>query len=180
MRKNRLLQNGAEYHVTAKINRHEMLFAPEKDKKLFMIVIKQAKKRYRFQIRNFCIMNNHIHLLIKPSEGESLSAIMQWILSVFAIRWNKIHALSGHVWGERFFSRIINGIVDSLRVFMYIDDNPVNARLIDYPWEWKYGGLWHHQRGWSHIVEKPGLFILKFLPEHGITARFIQAQTETG
>ncbi|MDR1286719.1 MAG: transposase [Treponema sp.] len=174
MRKNRLLQNGAEYHVTAKINRNEMLFAPEKDKELFLIILKRAKKRYQFQIRNFCLMNNHIHLLIKPGEGESLSAIMQWILSVFAMRWNKMHTMSGHVWGERFFSRIINGVVDSLRVFMYIDDNPVNARLIEHSWEWKHGGLWHHQKGWTDIVEKPGPFILYFLPEHSITADIIQ------
>jgi putative transposase len=171
MRKNRRLLEGAEYHVTAKINRNELLFTPGKDKELFVTVLKQAKKRYQFQIRNFCVMNNHIHLLIKPGEGESLSAIMQWILSVFAMRWNKKHDLCGHVWGERFFSRIINGIVDSLRIFMYIDDNPVHASLVAKPSEWEYGGLWHHQRGREDVVERPDSFTLRFLPEHSFLVR---------
>jgi putative transposase len=163
-----MLQQGAEYHVTARINRSEMSLAPEADKKLLLTVIKRAKKKYNFQIKNFCIMNNHLHLLIKPGEGESLSRIMQWILSVFAMTWNRKHNLSGHVWGERFFSRIIAGIVDFLRTFIYIDDNPVNAQIIDHPWEWEFGGLWHHQRGRTDISERPEPLILRFYPEHGL------------
>jgi putative transposase len=144
-----------------------MLLAPKEDKNLLLAVIKRAKKKYRFQIKNFCIMNNHVHLLIKPGNGESLSKIMQWILSVFAMAWNRKHQLNGHVWGERFFSRIIAGIVDFLRVFIYIDDNPVHAQLVDHPWKWEFGGLWHHQRRKKDISEQPDTLILRFFPEHG-------------
>jgi putative transposase len=163
-----MLQQGAEYHVSARINRGEMILAPDAEKKLLLKVIKRAKKKYDFQIKNFCIMNNHLHLLIKPGENESLSRIMQWILSVFAMAWNRKHNLNGHVWGERFFSRIIAGIVDFLRTFVYIDDNPVNAQIIDHPWKWEFGGLWHHQKGKEDISEKPDPFILRFFPEHGL------------
>jgi putative transposase len=143
--------------------------APEEDKKLLLAVIKRAKKKYHFQIKNFCIMNNHVHLLIKPDKNESLSRIMQWILSVFAMAWNRKHHLKGHVWGERFFSRIIAGITDFLRVFIYIDENPVQAQIIDHPWKWEFGGLWHHQKGISDILEKPEPFVLLFFPEHGVS-----------
>jgi putative transposase len=166
MRKNRLLQNNAEYHVTARINRGEMAFASKEDKDLFMTVCKHAKKKYKFQIKNFCIMGNHIHLIIKPGENESLSRIMQWILSVFAMRWNRKHHTSGHLWGERFFSRIICGIVDFLRVFIYIDDNPVNASIVNQREEWEYGGLWHHKRGIHTIVDEPDEIIRTFFPAH--------------
>jgi putative transposase len=81
--------------------------------------------------------------------------------------WNRKHQLNGHVWGERFFSRIIAGIVDFLRVFIYIDDNPVHAQLTDHPWGWEFGGLWHHQRRRKDISEQPGQLILHFFPEHG-------------
>lgn len=162
-----MLQDGAEYHVTARINRSEMLLAQKEEKKLLLAVIKRARKKYHFELKNFCIMNNHLHLLIKPGEGESLSRIMQWILSVFAMAWNRKHNQNGHVWGERFFSRIIAGMVDFLRTFIYIDDNPVSAQIIDHPWEWEFGGLWHHQRGREDITEKPEPLVLQFYPEHG-------------
>ena len=161
-----MLQVGADYHVTARINRGEMVLKTEDEKLLMLTVIKRAKKKYRFQIKNFCIMNNHLHLLIKPGENESLSRIMQWILSVFAMAWNRKHNLNGHVWGERFYSRIIIGIVDFLRVFIYIDDNPVNAQLIDCSWKWKFGGLWHHHHGLAAITDEPETWILEFCPEH--------------
>ena len=133
---------------------------------MFMDVLKQAKKKYHFQIKNFCIMSNHVHLVIKPGEEDSLSKIMQWILSVFAMRWNRRHNLSGHVWGERFFSRIIAGILDYLRVFMYIDDNPVNAFLVELPWQWEYGGIWHHRHGIMAVVDAPEPIVAALLPYH--------------
>jgi putative transposase len=168
MRKNRELKNGAEYHVTARINRGEMAFESEADKNLLLDVFKRAKKKFDFHIKNFCIMNNHLHLLIKPGKGESLSKIMQWILSVFAMNWNRRHHLTGHVWGERFFSRIIAGIVDFLRTFMYIDDNPVIAKLVSESREWEFGGLWHHRREIPGVIDKPDPLTAHFFPEHGM------------
>jgi putative transposase len=113
-------------------------------------------------------MNNHFHLLIKPGENESLSRIMQWILSVFAMAWNRKHNIRGHVWGERFYSRIIQGIVDLLRVFIYIDRNPVNAQLVNCPQEWQFGGLWHHNQGIRTVTDPPEEYILQFCSEHNL------------
>jgi len=153
MRRNRILQEGAEYHVTAKINRGEKIFLNPEDRKLFMDVLTRAKKKFNFSLKNFCIMGNHVHLLIKPGQNESLSKIMQWLLGVFAQLWNKKHNLSGHLWGDRFFSRIILGILDFLKVFQYIDNNPVIAGIVNQPGQWEYGGLWHHKNQIFGIVD---------------------------
>ena len=166
MRKNRQLLEGANYHVTARINRGEKIFLLREDRDLFMEILKRAKRKFNFSLKNFCIMGNHIHLLIKPGPGESLSKIMQWLLGVFAQMWNKRHGLSGHLWGDRFFSRIILGILDFLKVFLYIDYNPPVAGLIELPEQWEYGGLWHHRKGHTEIVELADPLILRYFPEH--------------
>jgi hypothetical protein len=67
---------------------------------LFLTIVVRAKGRYRFRIWNFCIMGNHIHFLIEPAKGESLSAVMQWILGEFAMSYNRRCGLTGHVWGS--------------------------------------------------------------------------------
>jgi len=152
VRKRRELQDGAEYHVTAKINRGEKIFLVQEDRELFMDILKRAKKRFNFSIENFCIMGNHVHLLIKPECGNSLSKIMQWLLGVYAQLWNKKHNLSGHLWGDRFFSRIIKGILDYMRVFSYINLNPVIAGIVKQPEDWMYGGLWHYKNEITEIV----------------------------
>ena len=77
MRKNRELLEGADYHVTARINRGEKIFLAQDDRELFMTVLRRAKRKFVFSLKNFCVMGNHIHLLIKPGTGESLSKIMQ-------------------------------------------------------------------------------------------------------
>ena len=171
MRRNRQLLEGAEYHVTVRINRGEKIFLVQEDRELFMAIFKRAKKKFTFSIRNFCIMGNHVHMLIKPGHGESLSKIMQWLLGVFAQAWNKRHGLSGHLWGDRFFSRILNGILDIMRVFLYIDYNPVIAGIVERPEQWEYGGLWHHKIGTTDITSFEDPSILEYFPEHLIQSQ---------
>jgi putative transposase len=135
-------------------------------KDLFLVVVQRARKKYRFRIEHFCIMGNHFHLMIRPLKGESLSKIMQWILSVFAMAWNRVHGLTGHVWGQRFHSSIIGSFKSFLRVFQYFDQNPVSAHLVSVARDWNYSGLWHARAGIRCIIGKPGLHIQVQNPAH--------------
>jgi putative transposase len=155
MRKNRLLKKGATYHVGAKINRDEMIFEYDEIKAMFMDVVKEAKKKYDFNLKNFTIMNNHIHFLIEPLKNANLSRIMQWILSVFAIHYNAIHKLRGHVWMNRFWSRIIEDVAQLVKVFKYINENPVKAGLAKKSEDYKYGGMYFIIRKIFDLVSKP-------------------------
>jgi putative transposase len=164
MRRARELQDGARYHVTARANRKEMIFDTVTMKMQFLSVVKRAKAKYRFQLENFCVMGNHFHFVIRPRRGESLSAIMRWILSVFAMTYNRIKCLTGHVWGDRFFSRIIASLRELLLTFEYIDDNPVKAgRVVDRR-EWRWGGLWHDRTGCRELVDGPPDWLSPFFP----------------
>ncbi len=137
-------------------------------KELLLEVLARAKGKYRFRIENFCIMGNHIHLMIRPDSKDSLSRIMQWILSVFAMAYNKIHGFTGHVWGCRFFSRIVDSFQQYLKVFKYIDDNPVEANQVENVRDWKYGGLWHDRHGLRTVRDGIGEWIKLVFPEHGL------------
>jgi REP element-mobilizing transposase RayT len=138
MRKNRNLVNGAYYHVTARINRKDGFLLMKPAKLLFLKVLKEAQKKYKFILRNFTVMSNHYHLLIQPIDGTSLSRIMQWINSVFAIRINKLLGSNGHVWGQRFWSRVVEGIVDYVRVGIYINQNPVVEEFVTRSEDWEF------------------------------------------
>ena len=97
MRKPRELEENARYHVTARANRKEMILETSEMKEMFLSVLRRAKRKYDFRLENFCIMGNHFHFVIQPGRGESLSAIMRWIMSVFAMAYNKIRGFTGHV-----------------------------------------------------------------------------------
>ena len=104
-------------------------------------------------------MSNHVHLLIKPLKGENLSRIMQWILSVFAIYYNKINGLVGHVWLGRFGSKIIKSTKQLINAFKYVSENPVNAGLVNNAFEYKFNGIVFIKLKNFDVIEKP----LKFL-----------------
>lgn len=159
MRKPRYLQIGAEYHVTAKINRGEFALESKVIKEMFLQTVKRAKAKYSFKLKSFVIMDNHIHLLIKPGKGENLSKIMQWILSVFAKHYNKHFNLKGHVWYDRFKSKIIESIQQLISTFEYICSNPVKAEMVESAEEYLYGALWFIRRRLFDIVEPPDLSI---------------------
>ena len=166
MRKPRALKVGALYHVTARANRKELILDEKGMRDLFLTVIVRAKKRYNFKIENFCLMGNHFHLMIRPGLHESLSRIMQWIMSVFAMTFNRMHGYTGHVWGCRFFSRILGRFREYAEVYRYIDKNPVAASRVRSSKMWRYGGLWHDTHGDRRILDPPTMYALMISPAH--------------
>ena len=160
MRKSRELYIGAEYHISARINRSKFILESKEIKELFLFTIARAKMKYSFKLHNFVIMSNHIHFLIKPGKDENLSRIMQWILSVFAINYNKFFNLKGHVWYDRFKSTVIKSYRQFLAAFKYISNNPIKVNLTDNPWDYEYGGLWHTNHGSFNIIDPPNRIII--------------------
>jgi len=157
MRKNRMLVPGAYYHVSTRVNRGEMIFNSRVMKQLFLRVLQEAKAKYSFRLENFCIMGNHFHLLIRPANKANLSRIMQWVNSVFALRFNRMLGFTGHVWGERFFSVVLFSLADFLRTFIYIDNNPAAAGLQAGSANYEFAGRAHEHEGWHTIVDVPDL-----------------------
>ena len=164
MRKKRKIQKGAIYHVTARTNRKELILLKKEEKSYMISIIKRAKKKYEFSIESFNIMNNHIHLIIKPGNEENLSRIMQWILSVYAMSWNRRHKQTGHVWGQRFFSRILENYKDVLESIRYVDSNPLKAGLIDDLSQWEFGSPYLRNKNNNGILGPPPLWLILQLP----------------
>ena len=163
MRKRRELKDGASYHIYALINRKEYLLKSAFIKTMFMIILKRAKRKYSFQIGNYCIMDSHIHFILKPMKGESLSSIMQWILGVFAQKYNRTFDLHGHVWYDRFKSKIIVDFRQYLHTFIYISNNPVKAGMVGSPGEFKFSGIQNLQKGIFDLMERPPNRVLRVL-----------------
>ena len=154
MRKPRKLKPNATYHITATINKEEKIFNKDNIKDLFLKVTNEAKLKYNFELTNFCIIENHIEFILKPIK-DSLSKIMQWILSVFAMRYNYKHHLKGHVWYDRFKSKIIESEKEIEIVFKSISQKPVEAKLIEKVSEYKYCGISLIIKGIFDLIKKP-------------------------
>jgi putative transposase len=153
MRKKREFIKGAFYHVTSRTNNKVHVFESELGQKIILLTLEDAKEKFGFTLTNFCIMPNHIHLLIRPENGVCLSKIMQWIKTRSAKRWNLIHYSKDHLWGDRYFSRAIKDMREYFHVMSYIDQNPVAAGLVSDPAEWKSSGAFYKQHGLTGLVD---------------------------
>jgi len=118
-----------------------------------LITLEDAKDKFRFRLANFCIMPTHIHLLIEPGEGTKLSQIMQWIKTRAAKRWNFIHGSKDHLWGNRYFARLVKDPEDFNRIMEYIDQNPVKAGLVENPADWKAAGAFYKAHNIPGLVD---------------------------
>ena len=78
---------------------------------------------YRIQIIAYCLMDNHVHLLVHPRGGD-ISKFMRAINNPYARYYNKTYERRGHLFGERFKNIIIKDEVQLLRTSTYIHNNP--------------------------------------------------------
>ncbi|MDK9712387.1 transposase [Acidaminobacter sp.] len=139
-RKLRNLQQETVYHVVYKGNNGEFLLRHDVDKNMLLETIKRYRLRYDFELYAFCIMDNHVHMLIKMCE-TSLSKVMQGISQSFTQRYNRKYDRSGHVFDGRYFASPCLTIYSIMKTMAYIHLNPFKAGLsksLNYLWSSHY------------------------------------------
>ncbi|SFI30727.1 REP element-mobilizing transposase RayT [Tindallia magadiensis] len=135
-RKPRIHYPGALYHVMAKGNNGEEVLKDEIDKKKYLEIIERYKEKQDFTLYAYCIMDNHVHLLIQVADTP-LSQIMQRIQQVYTQWFNKRQKRTGHVFQQRYKALLCDKDNYLLQLVKYIHLNPVKGNLaggILYPW----------------------------------------------
>jgi hypothetical protein len=109
MRKLRELQQGVWYEIRTQINNREPLFRRPEIRTLFNRVLHDAELRFVFEVRCLLLQDDWLTFYIKPEDGLELPAIRKWIKQTFAERYNRETGRTGHIWGDRYWSRILEG-----------------------------------------------------------------------
>jgi REP element-mobilizing transposase RayT len=109
MRQTRKLARGVWYEIRSGINNREPLLRRPRALALFDRVFRETMLRFPFEVRGLCVEANRISFYIKPEDGLELPAIMQWMKQVFAQRYNALTGRTGHIWGDRYWSAILEG-----------------------------------------------------------------------
>jgi hypothetical protein len=109
MRKPRVLAAHAWYWVATAANRHERIFLERNAVSLFNRVFREAGALFPVEMRRLRIEADRVSFYIRPVNGLQLPEIMQWIKQTFAVRYNVMKRLDGHVWGDRYWSKVLEG-----------------------------------------------------------------------
>lgn len=132
------------YHVYSRCIELRDMMLQDHFKKLLINVVNKAMKKYDFELIAYQIMDNHFHFIIRTVDEEAtISRIMQYIKSRYAIYYNKSVNRKGPFWNERFKDKIIEKSINpSLYLpwlLWYLAYNPVRKNKIIDPRDYKYG-----------------------------------------
>jgi REP element-mobilizing transposase RayT len=128
---------GHVFHVTARGVRRQTVFLDQWDYRLYLELLGQTNRRYGWLVLAYCLMPNHVHLVVRLRE-RCLSAAMHRQHGLYARRFNERHLLTGHVFSARFHSRRVEDEADLAGVLRYVAVNPVEADLCGDPLEWPW------------------------------------------
>lgn len=128
---------GAVHHVTARGNRKQLIFLNDEDRELYLLLLSQAVKRYRWLCLAYCLMDNHVHLLIEAPDG-GLGRGMQRLHGFYAETFNKRHGRSGHLFQGRYGAVRIESEEQMWVTARYIARNPVEAGVCAEPDSWAW------------------------------------------
>lgn len=128
---------GLPHHVTQRGNGRRQVFFSDTDRWVYLDWMQEHLQRERVELLAYCLMGNHVHLVVVPPAAKSLERSLGPLHARYARRMNRAHASGGHFWQERFFSAALDEpyLWNALR---YVERNPVRAGIVrqaeDYPW----------------------------------------------
>lgn len=118
----RLKSNEAIYHVMVRSISEVQLLETEADKYEYIKILKEYQKLYRFKVYGYCLMDNHAHFMI-DANGADISKIMHSINFKYAQYFNRKHKRHGHLFQDRFKSKIVKDVRYLFALSAYIHNN---------------------------------------------------------
>ena len=125
------------HHVTQRGNGRRVVFETDSDRLVYLSLLHQHATQHRLAILGYCLMPNHVHLILVPQRQDSLRTALRNTHGRYAAYLNTRQATSGHVWQGRYFSCPMDD--DHLWTAMrYTERNPVRAGMVrdpvEFPW----------------------------------------------
>jgi len=113
----------AIYHIMCRSISECLLFVHNEDKTHYLLLLKRFIDKYQCSLLAFCLMGNHVHLHLDP-RGFDISTFMRSLNTAYVRYYNKKHNRHGHLFQDRFESRILSTDEYNLAVSAYIHNNP--------------------------------------------------------
>ena len=135
------------YHVIARGNNRQALFRKTEDYERFLFFLRFLKGSFNFYVYHYCLMTNHVHLLIQFPVQESFRKVPQRLFLLYAKYFAREYHHVGHVFQDRFKSFPVEDNQYLLECGRYIERNPVKAGLCKHPSDYKWSSYSFYGKG---------------------------------
>ena len=134
----RLCPPGIAQHVIQRGNNRQLCFGCDEDTVFYVHWLKEYAKQFNVQVHAWVLMTNHVHLLATPMEKDGLSKLMQFLGRRYVQYFNRSYRRTGTLWEGRFKSCLVQSEEYLLQCYRYIELNPVRAKMVADPAEYKW------------------------------------------
>lgn len=141
------------YHISSRGNNKQSIFLDDEDRHEYLARLRRYKERYKMHIYAYCLMSNHIHLLVYDND-QDISRFMQGLNLSYALYFNKKYQRCGHLFQERYHSVIIKNDAQLMYASRYIHLNPVKAKIVkkSEAYSWSSYKIYETGQDKDHIV----------------------------
>ena len=134
----RVIVPGYPHHVVQRGHNRQAVFAVHRDYERYLATLVEFKEILRVKVYAWCLMTNHVHLLLSPSDAAGLALLMKRLSARQTRHHNRLEQRSGTLWEGRYKSSVVQTDRHLLACCRYIELNPVRAGMVtaahDYPW----------------------------------------------
>lgn len=137
-RRARMYLPGLPYHLVQRGNNREPCFIEPENYRFYLDLWRTLSETYGVSVHGYCLMTNHIHFLVTPAEKSSISSAMKVVGSRYAQYINRNYNRTGTLWEGRHRSSLVQSDKYLLTCMRYIELNPVRARMVARPEEYRW------------------------------------------
>jgi putative transposase len=128
-------------------NNHHDIFEDHDDYIYFLDLIERFKKEHTFNLYHYCLMTNHVHMLVKTNKASDFSNFMKKLNLAYFHHYRNCYGWSGHFWQDRFKSQPVGKDEYFIQCGKYIELNPVRACIVDVLDKYEYSSYLHYSEG---------------------------------
>ena len=157
----RVVIPGCPHHVTQRGNNRQDVFFTDDDREVYLAMLAEQCEKFGLSVEGYCLMTNHVHLVATPRRADSLAKAVGRTNLYYTRHINALHGRCGHLWQDRFFSCPLDEEY-FWTAMVYVERNPVRAKLVRKPWRWRWSSAAAHVTGIDPTARRqtPGLLDL--------------------
>ena len=141
------------YHIMMRGINKQVIFQSDADRRHFVTILGECKEISGFKLHAFCLMPNHIHLLMEPAGDEPLEIIFKRIGSRYAVWYNRKYKRVGHLFQDRFRSENVETEQYYMTVLRYILQNPMKAGMESKPGTYRWSSYIAYEKGGGMLTD---------------------------
>ena len=147
---------GVPVHVIQRGNNRQRCFYEDEDRSFYLLHLSRLLAKSQCALHAYCLMTNHVHLLLTPATVESCARLMKALSQLHTQYVNKTYGRSGTLWEGRFRSSLVQSERYLLECYRYVELNPVDAGMVTRPDDYE----------WSSYMSNAGCRQASFITPH--------------